>query len=105
MGVQSVTTWIVRDPVVEGQGCVLEKSGKVWSNRALMGFIKGGLQGSYEKLAADFVRALEKMVAEEEEQKRKAGNAEEPKADEEKKVEDEKKAGEGAANVEVETVS
>ncbi|KAG4422955.1 hypothetical protein IFR04_003867 [Cadophora malorum] len=105
MGVQSVTTWIVRDPVAEGQGCVLEKSGKVWSNRALMGFIKGGLQGSYEKLAADFVRALEKTVVDEQEQKRKASNTEEAKADGEKKVEEEKKVGEGATGVEVETVS
>lgn len=70
-----------------------------------MGFIKGGLQGSYEKLAADFVRALEKTVADEQEQKRKASNTEEAKADGEKKVEEEKKVGEGATGVEVETVS
>ncbi|KAK0125356.1 hypothetical protein ONS95_000622 [Cadophora gregata] len=99
MGVQSVTTWVVRDPAAEGEGCVLEKTGKVWSNRALMGFIKGGLQASYERLAADYVRALEKMVAEEEEQKRKTADTQESKAGEEKK------AGEGAADVEVETVS
>ncbi|OWP07258.1 hypothetical protein B2J93_2031 [Marssonina coronariae] len=60
MGVQSVTTWVVR----EGPDgcCVLDQTGKVWSNRALMGFIRGSLQPSYERLAADFVIALEKLV-------------------------------------------
>ncbi|KAH6724125.1 hypothetical protein BKA61DRAFT_23877 [Leptodontidium sp. MPI-SDFR-AT-0119] len=100
MGVQSVTTWVVHDSAKEGEGCVLEKSGKVWSNRALMPLIKGGLQGSYEKLAADFVVALEKMVAEEQ----KPGNTEESKDGEEKNDSGEMKAGERAA-VEVETVS
>ncbi|KAK2629244.1 hypothetical protein QTJ16_000064 [Diplocarpon rosae] len=62
MGVQSVTTWVVRE--APGGGGVLDMTGKVWSNRALMGFIRGGLQGSYERLAADFVVALEKLLAE-----------------------------------------
>ncbi|CZT04162.1 uncharacterized protein RAG0_10719 [Rhynchosporium agropyri] len=65
MGVQSVTTWIAHEPATAGEGCVLEMTGKVWSNRALMPFIRGNLQASYEKLAADFVLALEKLIAEE----------------------------------------
>ncbi|KAH7342792.1 hypothetical protein BKA65DRAFT_478664 [Rhexocercosporidium sp. MPI-PUGE-AT-0058] len=101
MGVQSVTTWVVHEPAKEGEGCLLEKSGKVWSNRALMPLIRGGLQGSYEKLAADFVVALEKMVAAEQ----KPGSLEESKASEEKKDDGEVKAGERAAGIEVETVS
>lgn len=101
MGVQSVTTWVVHDPAQPGQGCVLEKSGKVLSNRALMPLIKGGLQGSYEKLAKDFVVALEKRVAEEQ----KPRDTEEGKICGEKKDDGEVKTGERAAGVEVETVS
>lgn len=64
MGVHSVTKWVVREGK-EGEGLVLEKTGKVTSNRMLMGFIKTTIQGSYEKLARDFVVELEKMVEEE----------------------------------------
>lgn len=71
MGVQSVTTWTVKDG--EGKGLVLEKTGEVFSNRMLMGFIKGGLQESYERLAADFVGELGRRVA------REKGKAEEGK--------------------------
>jgi hypothetical protein len=65
MGVNSVTTWVVREATEEegGKGLVLEKTGKVTSNRMLMGFIKTTLQESYEKLDRDFVAALEREVA------------------------------------------
>jgi hypothetical protein len=70
MGVRSSTMWTVReatdtDPVAEDgvAGLVLEVSGTVESNRMLMGFIKTTLQGSYDKLAKDFVVLLEKEVA------------------------------------------
>jgi hypothetical protein len=61
MGVNSVTRWTVTEPV-EGQGLVLEKTGKVTSNRMLMTFIKTTLKESYEKLANDFAAALEKEI-------------------------------------------
>ncbi|KAL2075659.1 hypothetical protein VTL71DRAFT_602 [Oculimacula yallundae] len=101
MGVQSVTTWLVHESATEGEGCVLEKTGKVWSNRALMPLIKGGLQGSYEKLAKDFVVALEKAVAEEQ----NGCGVQESKAGDGEKTTGETKAGERAAGTEVETVS
>jgi hypothetical protein len=66
MGVNSVTTWVVREATEEeggGKGLVLEKTGKVTSNRMLMTFIKTTLQESYEKLDRDFVAALERDVA------------------------------------------
>ena len=63
MGVNSVTRWAVMEPV-EGKGLVLEKTGKVTSNRMLMTFIKTTLQESYEKLARDFAVALEKEMEE-----------------------------------------
>lgn len=70
MGVHSVTKWKVRESGKEGEGLILEKTGQVTSNRMLMGFIKTTIQGSYEKLASDFVVALERMVEEEERVKR-----------------------------------
>jgi hypothetical protein len=64
MGVHSMTTWVVREATEEeGKGPVLEKTGKVTSNRMLMGFIKTTLQESYEKLDRDFVAALERDIA------------------------------------------
>jgi hypothetical protein len=65
MGVNSVTTWMVRQAteVEGGKGLVLEKTGKVTSNRMLMTFIKTTLQESYEKLDRDFVAALEREIA------------------------------------------
>ncbi|KAF4632832.1 hypothetical protein G7Y89_g5294 [Cudoniella acicularis] len=72
MGVHSVTTWTVRE---EGGRLVLDKKGEVTSNRMLMGFIKTTLQESYDKLARDFVEALEKSV------KGKGQEVEEKKAD------------------------
>jgi hypothetical protein len=66
MGVNSVTTWVVRgarEEEGEGKGLVLEITGKVTSNRMLMGFIKTTLQDSYEKLDRDFVAALEREIA------------------------------------------
>ena len=64
MGVNSITTWVVREATPEeGQGLVLEKTGKVTSNRMLMTFIKTTLQQSYEKLSEDFVKALNKDIA------------------------------------------
>ena len=71
MGVHSVTKWKVKDGK-EGEGLVLEKTGKVASNRMLMGFIKTTIQGSYEKLANDFVVELERMVEEERVKKEEA---------------------------------
>lgn len=65
MGVHSVTKWKVRDNDKMGEGLILEKTGKVTSNRMLMGFIKTTIQGSYEKLASDFVVELERMVEDE----------------------------------------
>jgi len=64
MGVHSITRWFVRD-ADDGQGQVLEKRGTVTSNRMLMGFIKTTIQGSYEKLADDFVAELEKEIEQE----------------------------------------
>ena len=64
MGVNSITTWIVREAVEgEGEGLVLEKIGKVSSNRMLMGFIKTTIGDSYERLNKDFVAALEREVS------------------------------------------
>jgi hypothetical protein len=64
MGVNSITTWVVREATPEeGQGLVLEKTGKVTSNRMLMTFIKTTLQQSYEKLSEDFVAALDRDIA------------------------------------------
>ncbi|TVY43096.1 hypothetical protein LOCC1_G004526, partial [Lachnellula occidentalis] len=60
MGVHSVTTWTVKTET--GTGCVLEKEGKVTSNRMLMAFIKTTLQESYDRLARDFVVMLQKEV-------------------------------------------
>ncbi len=99
MGVQSVTTWVLSDAGRKGEGCLLEKTGKVWSNRMLMGFIKGGLQASYEKLATDFVVALDEKIAAEGKATR------EGKDDEKKTPGEERKAGEAAADVEVENVA
>jgi hypothetical protein len=60
MGVHSVTTWTVTE---EGDGkLVLNKKGVVTSNRMLTGFIKTTLQDSYDKLARDFVEAVERRV-------------------------------------------
>ncbi|TVY29449.1 hypothetical protein LHYA1_G001843 [Lachnellula hyalina] len=70
MGVHSVTTWKVTSKGKDGSGneCVLEKEGRVTSNKMLMSFIKTTLQGSYDKLAKDFVamlmRELEKKKGE-----------------------------------------
>lgn len=62
MGVHSVTTWTIRE---EGEGgLVVEIEGKVTSNRMLMGFIKTTLQGSYDKLAKDFLKIVEEEVKE-----------------------------------------
>jgi hypothetical protein len=64
MGVNSVTTWVVREATQEeGTGLVVEKTGKVTSNRMLMGFIKTTLQDSHEKLCDDFLAALQREVA------------------------------------------
>jgi len=61
LGVHSVTTWTLKD---EGEGAlVLEETGKVTSNRVLMGFIRGTLQAQHEKLVADFMKVLERHVA------------------------------------------
>ncbi|KUJ22054.1 uncharacterized protein LY89DRAFT_638216 [Mollisia scopiformis] len=74
MGVQSVTRWTVTEK--PGEGLVLEKRGKVTSNRMLMTFIKTTIQGSYEKLANDFVIELERMIDEEEQEKKKESEEE-----------------------------
>jgi len=68
MGVHSVTIWVIReakeeDPENGETGLVVEKTGAVTSNRMLMGFIKTTLQESYDKLAKDFVKLLQKEVA------------------------------------------
>ncbi len=63
MGVNSVTTWSLKDAEDGKEGLVLLKTGKVTSNRALMTFIKTTIQGSYDKLAKDFVVELEKVAA------------------------------------------
>ncbi|KAL3423377.1 hypothetical protein PVAG01_05124 [Phlyctema vagabunda] len=70
MGVNSVTTWLVKDSETDDSGkpgLVLEERGKVTSNRMLMGFIKTTLQASHEKLVQDFVVELEKGIAKEKE--------------------------------------
>lgn len=61
MGVSSMTLWTVKE--VQGGGLVVEKEGGVTSNKMLMGFIATTLKESHEKLAIDFVKALEKYVA------------------------------------------
>lgn len=64
MGVMSVTTWVAREEeAASGRVCVVDMTGKVTSNRMLMGFIKAGLQTGYERLARDFVKALENRYA------------------------------------------
>jgi hypothetical protein len=62
MGVTSVTKWVVKD-AEDGGGLVVEKIGSVTSNRMLMSFIRTTLQEGHDKLAVDFVAALEKHVA------------------------------------------
>jgi hypothetical protein len=83
MGVSSVTKWVVRDAAKQGEGLVLEKKGKVQSNRMLMTFIKTTISGSYEKLANDFVETLEAMVEKEEKAKSAEEEQEKVKAREE----------------------
>lgn len=61
MGVSTVTTWTVTE---EGGKLSLGLKGVCSSNRMLMGFIRTTLQGSYDKLAEDFVIELEKRVKE-----------------------------------------
>ena len=62
MGVSSVTHWFVK--IAEGgEGVVVEKVGRVTSNRMLMSFIRTTLEESHQKLAVDFVAAVEKYVA------------------------------------------
>lgn len=63
MGVHSVTIWTVVEKGA-GEPLVVEKTGRVTSNRMLMTFIKTTLQESYETLARDFEAALEKEVNE-----------------------------------------
>ena len=61
MGVSSMTLWTVKEG---DDGTVLvEKEGSVTSNRMLMGFIATTLKDSHETLAVDFVKALERYVA------------------------------------------
>lgn len=81
MGVSSVTKWVVRDAAKQGEGLVLEKKGKVQSNRMLMTFIKTTISGSYEKLANDFVAKLDAMVEEEEREKTKVAEEEHEKVE------------------------
>ncbi|CAG8956592.1 hypothetical protein HYFRA_00011903 [Hymenoscyphus fraxineus] len=59
MGVGTVTTWTVKE---EGGKLILGLKGVVSANRMLMGFIRTTLQGSYDKLAVDFVTELEKRA-------------------------------------------
>ncbi|TVY93791.1 hypothetical protein LAWI1_G000956 [Lachnellula willkommii] len=93
LGVHSITTWTVtRDE--NGSGCVLEKEGKVTSNRMLMGFIRTTLQESYDRLARDFVVLLQREVG----KKRERGREKEK----EKEVVGQPAAGE---QVEVEAVA
>ena len=61
MGVSSMTLWVVKE---ENGQVVVEKEGGVTSNRMLMGFIATTLKESHEKLAEDFVKAVEKYVTE-----------------------------------------
>jgi len=60
MGVNSVTRWLVRRSKVEGEGLLVLMSGVVESNRMLMAFIKTTIQGSYDRLANEFLMAVEK---------------------------------------------
>jgi hypothetical protein len=53
----------LEDPEQGKEGLILEKTGKVTSNRMLMTFIKTTLQASYDKLVQEFLMALEKDVA------------------------------------------
>ena len=62
MGVSSMTLWTIKEG--EDGALIVEKEGGVTSNRMLMGFIATTLQESHEKLAEDFVKALEKYVSE-----------------------------------------
>lgn len=61
MGVSSMTLWVVKE---ENGQVIVEKEGGVTSNKMLMGFIATTLKESHEKLAKDFVKAVEKYVAE-----------------------------------------
>lgn len=74
LGVHSVTTWTVTHNK-NGDGFVLEKEGKVTSNRMLMGFIRTTLQESYDRLARDFVVLLQREVG----KKRERGKGEKEK--------------------------
>jgi hypothetical protein len=64
MGVQSITRWLLRRSAKEGEGLVVLMSGVVTSNKMLMAFIKTTIQGSYDRLASEFLMALEKEVKE-----------------------------------------
>jgi len=64
MGVHSVTRWLLRRSAKEGEGLVVLMSGVVTSNKMLMAFIKTTIQGSYDRLANEFLMALEKEVQE-----------------------------------------
>lgn len=61
MGVSSMTLWTVKEN--QDGSVVVDKEGGVTSSRLLMGFIATTLKESHEKLAEDFVKALEKHVA------------------------------------------
>lgn len=61
MGVSSMTLWTVKEN--PDGSIVVDKEGGVTSSRMLMGFISSSLKESHEKLAEDFVKALEKHVA------------------------------------------
>jgi len=60
MGVHSVTRWLLRRSKVNGEGLVVLMSGVVESNKMLMAFIKTTIQGSYDRLANEFLMAVEK---------------------------------------------
>lgn len=64
MGVHSITKWLLRRSAKEGEGLVVLMSGVVSSNKMLMAFIKTTIQGSYDRLASEFLMALEKEVQE-----------------------------------------